>query len=176
MKLMGQLDYFGKLSSQLAWSHSSDERPVRVIYSEYGIPTAALLTDDSAIVDYKLFWITCKDIEEANYLLGIVNSDVLYKLVEPLMPKGQFGARDLQKHLWKLPIPEFDPANELHTAISQAGQAAAEGVALQLAQLRQQRGPKLTVTIARRELRAWLRASAEGQAVEKAVGRLLRGG
>ena len=127
LKLMGQLDYFGKLSSQLAWSHSSDERPVRVIYSGYGIPTAALLTDDSAIVDYKLFWITCKDIEEANYLLGIVNSDVLYKLVEPLMPKGQFGARDLQKHLWKLPIPEFDPANELHTAISQAGQAAAEG-------------------------------------------------
>ena len=25
------------------------------------------------------------------------------------MPKGQFGARHLHKHLWKLPIPEFDP-------------------------------------------------------------------
>ncbi len=36
-------------------------------------------------------------------------------------------------------------------------------------------GHNLTVTIARRELRKWLRASPEGQAVEKAVGRLLGG-
>ena len=32
---------------------------------------------------------------------------------------------------------------------------------------------RVTVTIARRELRKWLRASPEGQAVEDAVGRLL---
>ena len=31
----------------------------------------------------------------------------------------------------------------------------------------------MTVTIARRELRKWLRASDEGQAVEDVVGRLL---
>ena len=36
--------------------------------------------------------------------------------------------------------------------------------------------PNPTVDIPRRELRAWLGASAEGQAVEKAVGRLLGSG
>ena len=41
--------------------------------------------------------------------------------------------------------------------------------------LRQERGDGLTVTIARRELRKWLRASAEGAAVERTVGRLLGG-
>ena len=97
LNLMGQLDYYRQLSSQLAWHIAQGERPVRVVYSGYGIPTAALLTDDSAIVDYKLFWITCKDIEEANYLLAIINSDVLYKLVEATHAEGSIrGERPAQ--------------------------------------------------------------------------------
>ena len=104
--------------------------------------------------------------------LAIINSDALYELVTPLMSKGQFGARDLQKHLWKLSIPEFDSGNSLHVRVSQAGETAAQGVAKQMAQLRQDRG-EVTVTIARRELRKWLRESTEGKAVEEAVGELL---
>ena len=34
---------------------------------------------------------------EAYYLLAIINSDALYEAVTPLMPKGQFGSRDLDK-------------------------------------------------------------------------------
>ena len=90
------------------------------------------------------------------------------------MAKGQFGARHLHKHLWKLPIPEFDPANALHVEVSQAGQAAADGTAQCLARLRQERD-RVTVTIARRELRKWLRDSPEGKTVEDAVGKLLVG-
>ena len=114
--------------------------------------------------------------QEARYLLAIINSDVLYNAVKPLMPKGQFGARHLHKHLWKLPIPAYNGRNRRHTAIAQTGQAAAEGAAQRLARLREERGPNLTVTIARRELRKWLRASSEGRSVERAVGRLLRSG
>ena len=69
------------------------------------------------------------------------------------MPKGQFGARHLQKHLWKLPIPEFDADNPLHVEISNAGRAAATGAAHRYAQLRQERDPNPSVTITRRELR-----------------------
>ena len=104
-------------------------------------------------------------------MLAIINSKALYDLVMPLS-KGQFGARDLHKHLWKLPIPEFDSGNPLHVRVSQAGEAAAQGVAKQLAQLRQDRG-EVTVTIARRELRKWLREASEGKAVERTVGELL---
>ena len=172
LDLLGQLDYYGKLSAQLEWQRNPGDRPVRVVYSGYGIPTAALIHDVDVIVDYKLFWITCKDTMEAHYLLAIINSDALYELVTPLMSKGQFGARDLQKHLWKLSIPEFDAGNSLHVRVSQAGEAAAQGVAKQMAQLRQDRG-EVTVTIARRELRKWLRESTEGKAAEEAVEKLL---
>ena len=46
----------------------------------------------------------------------------------------------------------------------------------QLAHVREERADKFTVTIARRELRAWLCASEESKAVETAVGKLLAGG
>ena len=167
-----QLDYYGKLSSQLEWRHEPGDRQIRIVYGGWGAPTAALLREDDAIVDYKLFWVTCKDAQEAYYLLAIINSDVLYEMVTPLMSKGQFGARDLQKQLWKLPIPEFDPEDSLHAVVSEAGRVAAEGAAERLARLRQDRG-EVTVTIARREVRKWLRESTDGKTVEEAVEELL---
>ena len=172
LNLLGRLDYHRELSAQLEWQRNPGDRPVRVVYSGYGIPTAALIHDVEVIVDYKLFWIACKDTMEAHYLLAIINSDALYELVTPLMSKGQFGARDLQKHLWKLPIPEFDANNSLHAEVSEAGKAAARGTTEHLASVRCKRD-RVTVTVARRELRRWLRESTEGKAVEEAVGELL---
>ncbi len=172
LQLLGRLDYQRGLSSQLEWQRNPGDRPVRVVYTTSGTPTATLLGDNEAIVDTALYWITCNSTQEAHYLLAIINSEALYQAVASLMPKGQFGARHLHKHLWKLPIPEFDPDDPLHVTVSEAGEAAAEGAARQLAQLRQQRD-RVTVTIARRELRKWLRQSPEGQAVEDAVRKLL---
>ena len=156
------------------WKSKPGKRPVRIAHTSSGTPTAALLNDDDAITENVLYWITCKDLPEAHYLLAIINSEALAEAVAPLMSKGQFGARHVHKHLWKLPIPEFDAANPLHAAISEAGKAAAAGAAQQLAQLRQQRD-NVTVTIARREIRKWLRESHEGRVVEDAVARLLAG-
>ena len=173
LNLSGQLDYYGKLSSQLDWRLNPGERPLRVAYTGIsGIPTATLVDDNNAIIDSALYWITCKNMQEVNYIMATINSDVLRHAVTPLMPKGQFGARDLHKHLWKLPIPEFDPANSTHMSVSMAGQAAAMGAANELDLLHQERD-HVTVTIARTKLRKWLRNSPEGQAVEEAVTKLL---
>ena len=175
LNLLENLDHYGKLSSQLTWQREQGGRPIRVVYVAAGQPTAALMTSDSGLIDERLYWVTCKDIQGANYLLAIINSDALYEAVTPLMSKGQFGARDLHKHLWKLPIPEYDNSEPLHREIAEAGAAAALGAAARLAELRESRGASVSVTIARRELRAWLRAGPEGAAVEGVVGRLLGG-
>ena len=173
LNLLGQLDYLHKLSSQLEWQEASDDTQVRVVYSKSGEPTAAILQDNMALVENVLFWIPCRNTDEANYLLAIINSDALTEAVTPLMTKGLFGARDLHKRLWTLPIPKFDPEEELHTTIADAGAMAAVGAAAKLEELR---GDKLTVTKARRGLRTWLRTSPDGRAVEAAVARLLAGG
>ena len=144
-----------------------------MVYTSSGQPTAAILYDDTDLVENVLFWVACRDTNEANYLLAIINSEALYDTVYGIMPKGQFGARHLHKHLWKLRIPKFDPTHKLHADIAEAGASAAVRAGEQLAELREKRGDKLTVTIARRELRKWLRTSPEGEAVEEAVGDLL---
>ena len=170
--LMRQLDYYSTISAQLKWQRNPSDRPVRVVYSGYGMPTAALLHDYYSIVDYELFGIACRDTMEVHYLMAIINSDVFYELETPLMSKGQFGALDLQKHLWHLPIPEFDAGNPLHVEVSVAGQVTAEGATEHLALLRRKHD-RVTVTIALREIGKWLREKAGGKAVEEAVGALL---
>ena len=173
LNLLERLDYMGNLSSQLAWQSNPQGRPFRVAYSSSGQPTAAILDGDADLVENVLFWVPCKSIEEANYLLAIINSKALYESVSSLMPKGQFGARHLHKHLWNLSIPEFDRTEELHVVIAETGASAAVGAKAKLDRLREQRGDGLTVTMVRRELRVWLRTSEEGRAVESAVWRLL---
>ena len=179
LSLIGQLDYFGKLTSQTEWQQNDKGRPFRVAYSSAGAPTASILQDKNHMVDYKLFWVSLRCIKEANYLVSIINSNTVFVAVRPLMTKGQFGARDVQKHLWKLPIPEYDEGIALHRDLAAAGEAAAAGVQLVLAAERENqeaKGKKLTVTIARREIRNWLRKSEEGATVERLVTELLGSG
>ena len=171
--LLESLDHYGKLSTQLEWKAKPSNRPIRVVNSQGGQPTAALLRDDNALVDEALYWITCKDMREAHYLIAIINSHALYQAVEPLMSKGQFGARNLHKQLWKLPIPEFDACDLQHQIVAEAGAWAALEAQDRLSELREQYGDKLTVKIARREMRNWLRNSRVGAVVESAVEDLL---
>ncbi len=176
ISLLEQLNYYGHISSQLRWQQDAEGRPVRIVYTKSGAPTAALIDDDDTIIDHLLFWVACKDVQEANYLLGVINSDALYESSKPLMSKGQFGARDLHKHLWKLPIPEFDAENRLHADLSAAGKAAETAACEELERLRAERAAQnkvFSVTVARRELRKWLRSSVEGRRVEALVGELL---
>ena len=163
--MLEQLDYYGKLSSQLAWGGDKDERPIRVAYAASGTPTATIVANDRFIVDYTLLWLTCRTLNEAHYLTAVINSDHLFEQLKPLMPKGQFGARHVLKHLWRLPIPEYDASDSSHVAVEDAGRKAAEGVERELGNLRQ-RYARLTVTIARREIRKWLRESVEGKRVK----------
>ena len=175
LNLLARLDYYGKLSTQLAWQQNPDQdgRPIRLVYTAGGAPTAALLNDAAALVDERLYWVACRNLSEAHYLLAIINSPTLYDAVQPLMSKGQFGARDLHKQLWKLPIPEFDEGAPLHRELAWLGETATAQAAQQLADLRAQPGHRLTVAIARRELRRWLRGSEVGAAAAGAVARLL---
>ncbi len=127
LNLLGQLDYLHKLSSQLEWQRNFDDGQVRVVYSKSGEPSAAILHDNTALVENVLFWIPCRDIDEANYLLAIINSAALRDAVTPLMTRGLFGARDLHKRLWRLPIPRFDPDQGLHAAVADVAAHIAGG-------------------------------------------------
>ena len=61
LNLLGQLDYIGKLSSQLDWQQDAGDRPVRVVYTKSGEPIAALLEDNETLVDHLLLLDSMQD-------------------------------------------------------------------------------------------------------------------
>ena len=170
--LYQNLNYLSKLTNQLAYLRDPGDRPVRIAYSSSGVPTAALIADTQAILDYTLFQVTCSNLNEAYYLLAIINSDALALEVNRFMPKGLFGARHLQKHLWKLPIPAYDPNNTEHLNLSRLARRATVEAQTIITNLG---SPTPSVTKARAVLRhEWQPNSVTAQGIETAVQQLLR--
>ena len=93
-----------------------------------------------------------------------------------LTRRSHFGARHVQKHIWRLPIPEYDGSDPLHREITNAATAAAQGAEVVLRDVQAQRAAQrkpTSITIARREIRSWLADSPEGERVERPVSALL---
>ena len=118
-----RLDYLHQLSAQLPISS------IRVLYAASGTnPAACVCTDDTAIVEHKLYWSAFETLQEARYLCCILNSDTARDRVAHLQSRGQWGARDFDKVMFELPIPKFDPVDTLHTDLVDAA-SRAEAVA-----------------------------------------------
>lgn len=179
------------------------EYPYRIVYSSAGRPTAALLPDRDAIIDTTLYWVPCVSLEEAMYLVAIINSTAMYERVAPLMSKGAFGPRHVEKQIWRvgggerdlhkqpfrLGIPEYDPEDRLHAALAAASTEAAAEAHRVLRNVRISRQPRddfglygaivpaaavpVSGTVARREIRDWMATAPIQQLVEDLVGRLL---
>lgn len=92
-----------------------------------GIPAAAHAQvrdfgDEPPVIDQTLYWITTDSEDEALFLVGIMNSDVLLNRIADFIPEGDFGDR----HLHTLPsmaVPQFDPASEEHVRVVSAVKA-----------------------------------------------------
>ena len=113
-----------------------------------------MIEDDKAILDTTLYQVTCRSENEAYYLLAIINSTALFRAVEHLMPRGKFGrARHLHKHLWKLPILEFDPKNKLHAKLTKLGKKAEKEAKERIEEMTNPSNGPPTVDAGREELR-----------------------
>jgi hypothetical protein len=90
---------------------------------------AAALTDNrNAVIEHKLYWGTVSTRDEGYFLCAVLNCPEITQLVRPLMSYGK-DERDIDKQVWKLPIPMYDPANETHRRLSELGRQEAETVA-----------------------------------------------
>jgi hypothetical protein len=98
---------------------------LRVVYAKSGSnPAAAIVEDERAIIDHKLYWMASKSKAEGQYLCAILNSETARGRAEQWQSEGQWGKRDFDKALLNLPIPDFDPKNELHKELAAAAMHA----------------------------------------------------
>ena len=114
--LYSNLNHLNKLTSQLEYLQGAiaKNETVRIVYTESGQPTAAIIRDNRAIVDRTLYQTVCQSEDEARYVLALINSNALAAATAPFMPKGLYGPRHFEKHGWKLPIPRYNPSDPLH--------------------------------------------------------------
>lgn len=84
------------------------------------------IAPEGFIADTKTYWFGTNNLEEANYLTAILNSNVLNDLIKPIQTKGAFGARDIHRRPFEFNIPEYDPKNHIHKELAKLGAEAAE--------------------------------------------------
>lgn len=160
LSLREQLDYHQKLSRQFPLQRE------RVVYAKSGMHLAAArITNHRAVIDHTLYWATASNPEEALYLCAILNAPHLTKLARPLMSYGK-DERHIDKHLWKLPIPEYDPDDALHRELGALGSKAEASVASLALE-------RIHFATQRRRIREHLLTSHLGEALDVAVERLL---
>ncbi len=118
MKLGGRLDFQRGLKNQFP------APKIRVLYAASGtFPAAAILLDEGAVVDHKLYWAAAESADEAGYLLALLNSEALRKKIAAHQSRGQWGARDFHKLLANA-IPQFDEGNSIHRELTAAADEA----------------------------------------------------
>lgn len=123
-----RIDYIGQLSAQLpSGSH-------RVVYTKAGNAISAARVDaEQVVIDHKLYWAAASTVDEARYLVGILNSEAVLERVKPYMAIGLFGPRDIDKNVFRAAIQPYDPANASHHALAQVvAEAEAAASALDL--------------------------------------------
>ena len=176
--LYDRLNYQKILTSQLEYLRgtTNGDGTVRVTYTQSGHPTAAIIRDHTAIVDRKLYQTACRSEGEAYYVLAIINTDTLAAAAATFMTKGLYGARDFEKHGWKLPIPRYDASDTLHVQLSKLGATAEHECQALIAQsdIMAKAAGDPQSRAARSLLRhEWQPNSATAQAIEAAVSQLL---
>jgi N-6 DNA Methylase len=103
---------------------------IRIVYSKAGtLPAAAIVEDARTVIDHKLYWTAVTNRKEGLYLATILGSETTRMKVETLQSRGQWGARDFDKVMFTLPIPRFDPKNQLHKDLAAVGGEAEKAAA-----------------------------------------------
>jgi hypothetical protein len=109
LTLRGQLDYLGKLSRQFPLSD------LRVVFSASAMYIAAAIVEcKTAVIEHKLYWAAVRSLDEARYLTSVLNSGALTAAVRPLQSRGEHNPRDIDKHVFELPIPLYDGTDNAH--------------------------------------------------------------
>ncbi|HWN70251.1 MAG TPA: N-6 DNA methylase, partial [Haliangium sp.] len=161
LSLDEQVDYHNKLSSQ------HPIQPQRIVYTKSGMHlSAAPVADRRAVIDHTLYWATATSRDESLFLCAILNAATVTQRIRPLMSYGK-DERHIDKHVWRLAIPLFDPTDGGHMKLV----ALAAQVEKQIKELPLEEGKHFAAL--RRQVREHLEQSPEAQAIERLVAELL---
>lgn len=103
-----------RLNHHNALFAQADKSPPYLIYNTSGARLYAAVVKDHAFIDSSLYSVVCGSANEANFLCGILNSDVL----QDAFTETKKAYKHYHTYYWnKIPIPRFDRNNNDHNSI-----------------------------------------------------------
>ena len=125
--LLDQINWQGKLSSQLGGKHTA-----KVVYQRSGSWLIAAVVDTQTIADGTLNWFASDNESELHYLSAIFNAPALADFFHSAC---RYSDRHFQMlPVQNLPIPAYDAGNEHHANLAAQSQRAHERVAALVAE------------------------------------------
>lgn len=162
LTLLERLDYQATLTKQLPIP------PLRVVYNSSGMHICcAKLRDPRAIVTSGLYWAPASSEAEADYISGILNAPIITELTRPLMSYGK-DERHIHKHIFELPIPEFDSKIDDHKRIVSLSAALEQTIASDF-----KIDESLHFAATRRHIRDFIMETKKGQELNELVSDLI---
>lgn len=109
------------LAKQLAYTRRGK---VKVVYNSSGSILKAARISCKIIVNSNCYWIICRSVKEAQYLVGVINA--------PNMQSIWVGTKTSKLHfhmspLKTIPVPEFNPEKKLHIQLAKTVSKLEEG-------------------------------------------------
>ena len=104
-----RLDHHNALLAQ-----SKNSNPF-VVYNTSGSRVYAAVVNHNVLIDSSLYSVACNTLDEANFLTGILNSDVL----QTALAESKMASRHYHTYFWNvIPIPLFNRHNTDHQVVA----------------------------------------------------------
>ena len=119
--LVDRINYNSGLSYQLEFGATGK---VQVVYpTSADVMRAARMATGNAVIDSSVYWFIADSPSEAAYLVGVLNAPVL----TDAFAESRTSGRAIHKNPWRaVPVPVFDPNQELHRRIADVSVRAEE--------------------------------------------------
>ncbi|WP_457557858.1 HsdM family class I SAM-dependent methyltransferase [Candidatus Harpocratesius sp.] len=113
-------DLFSRLDYGHALSDPKQLQQPKIVFAGIGSNVKAAILHTPAIIDTSLYFYIPSSMDEAYYLVGILNSDFIISFVRLSGSTGANGSlRNIHKAPFKLPIPIYNSNNDIHRQISE---------------------------------------------------------
>jgi len=132
------LNYRNKITNQTPSKH------FKVLYLTSGTHLASCLVNlekelkisianteiplNGYVADTKTYYYETDNKKEAQYLVAVLNSEIVDDLIKGMQSRGLWGPRDIHKKVLELPIPKFNPKNPIHRELSEIAKRCKKNV------------------------------------------------
>ncbi|MHA1693933.1 MAG: N-6 DNA methylase [Candidatus Helarchaeota archaeon] len=115
-KLWNEINHFNKLINP------NQKRKIKIIFNGIGSIVKSAVLTNYELIDTSLYYYSTNNLDEAYYLMAVLNSPSITYSIQYFGSIGKSGTlRNIHKHPLNIPIPLYNPNNELCTKISNLG-------------------------------------------------------